>query len=162
MVAELVRTDNRRRIGEGDFSVPRYHGVMEIRPLLRGLMLASAIFLVAAAVACDNDQTGASEGITLFEHPNFEGSSITLAGGFSDFDDLRGPCNATNAASGNWDDCASSIRVDSGWGGAIFEDPEYRGEQLAIVGDIADLDNVRGPCGDDWDDCISSMQVFHR
>lgn len=130
-------------------------------PFGKGLVLVSAALLIVA-MACDNDQTGASEGITLFEHPNFEGASITLAGGFSDFDDLRGPCNATDSTSGNWDDCASSIRLDPGWRGEIFEDPDYRGEGLEIPGDIADLEDVRGPCGDDWDDCISSMQVSRR
>jgi hypothetical protein len=125
-------------------------------------VLECSLVLASLAIACENDQTGASEGITLFEHPNFEGSSITLAGGFSDFDDLRGPCNATDFGSGNWDDCASSIRVDPGWSGAIFEDPDYRGERLDILRDISDLDDVRGPCGDDWDDCISSMQVSRR
>ncbi len=133
---------------------------MELLRLRPGLV--AAIFLVTVAMGCENDQTGASEGITLFEHPNFEGSSITLAGGFSDFDDLRGPCNATNTSTGNWDDCASSIRVDPGWGGTIHEDPDYRGERLEILGDIRDLDNVDGPCGNDWDDCISSMQVSRR
>ncbi len=128
----------------------------------RGLALACAVVLVVAAIACDNDQTGATEGVTLFEHPNFEGDSITLAGGFSDFDDLRGPCNGTSTTSGNWDDCPSSIRVDSGWRATIFEDPDYQGEGLEILGDIADLEDVRGPCGDDWDDCISSIQVSRR
>ncbi len=130
--------------------------------IFRGLALGGAVVLVAAAIACDNDQTGASEGVTLFEHPNFEGDSITLAGGFSDFDDLRGPCNSTDTSSGNWDDCPSSIRVDPGWRGMIFEDPDYQGEGFELLGDIADLENVRGPCGDDWDDCISSIQVSRR
>jgi Beta/Gamma crystallin len=133
---------------------------MELIRLRLGLVLP--VLLVALTMSCDNDQTGASEGITLFEHPNFEGASVTLAGSFSDFDDLRGPCNATNTTSGNWDDCASSIRVDPGWAGAIFEDPDYRGERLEILGEIRDLDNVQGPCGNDWDDCISSMQVSRR
>jgi Beta/Gamma crystallin len=134
---------------------------METPRSFRGLIVVGSFLFVAAVIACDNDQTGASEGITLFEHPNFEGNSVTLAGGFSDFDDLRGPCNPSDT-SGNWDDCASSIRVDSGWRGIIFEDPDYSGGQLEILGDIADLEDVGGPCGDDWDDCISSMQVSRR
>jgi hypothetical protein len=131
---------------------------MEKMRFFRRLTLGCAILLVTAVVACDNDQTGATEGITLFEHPNFEGDSITLAGGFADFDDLRGPCNATSTTSGNWDDCPSSIRVDPGWRGTIFEDPDYQGEGLELLADIADLENVRGPCGDDWDDCIAAAE----
>jgi hypothetical protein len=132
------------------------------KAVLRGLQFAGAIAMGAACVSCVNDQTGASEGLTLFQHPNFEGDSVTVAGGFSDFDDLRGPCNATSSTSGNWDDCVSSIRVDPGWGGVIFEDPDYRGDRLEVLGDITDLEDVRGPCGDDWDDCISSIQVSRR
>jgi hypothetical protein len=135
---------------------------MKSKRARRSLVLTGPLSLIAAWLACDIDQTGASEGITLFQHPNFEGDSITLAGGFSDFDDLRGPCNATDTMTGNWDDCASSIRVDPGWGGAIFEDPDYRGERLEITGNVTDLEDLRGPCGDDWDDCISSMQVSRR
>ncbi len=45
----------------------------------------------------------------------------------------------------------------------VFQDPEFRGNSRALMGDIADLDDLSGPCGtgagSDWDDCISSIQI---
>ncbi|MGH9321512.1 MAG: hypothetical protein ACRD21_06560 [Vicinamibacteria bacterium] len=130
------------------------------------LMLVLA--LGALTIHCDDDRTGATEGLTFFEHPDFEGNSITLAGGFSDFDDLRGPCNRTTnpvtgaTGDGDWDNCISSVMVSPGWEGTASEHDDYQGETLAITQNITDLDDVRGPCGDDWDDCISSLQVSRR
>ncbi len=45
----------------------------------------------------------------LYEHPDFDGRSLTLA---SDMDDLsRENFNGWSGCDGDWDDCASSIRV---------------------------------------------------
>ena len=45
----------------------------------------------------------------------------------------------------------------------IYQDPEFRGNSRALMGDIVDLDNAAGPCGagvgGDWDDCISSIRI---
>lgn len=121
--------------------------------------LPVALALAAVLWACGDDHTGASEGITFFEHPDYQGSSITLAGDFSDFDDLRGPCGRTETYDGDWDNCISSVLVDPGWEATVFEHDDYEGDRLEIDRNIADLDDVRGPCGDDWDDCISSIRV---
>lgn len=120
--------------------------------------LAVALWLAS----CDT-HTGPSEsrGITVYEHPDYEGASRTLDGNVWDLDDVRGPCFGFFDSDdvGDWDDCISSIRVPPGWEAIVFEHDEYEGETLTVTTDIADLDDVRGPCGDDWDDCISSIQV---
>ena len=59
----------------------------------------------------------------------------------------------------NWDDCISSIQVSPGWEATIYEHDEYEGDTLIVTGDIRDLDDVSGPCGNDWDNCISSVRV---
>jgi hypothetical protein len=120
----------------------------------------AALTLLLGLSSCD-DHTGATEGLTFFEHPDYQGSSVTLAGDFSDFDDLRGPCGQTADRAGDWDDCISSVMVSPGWSATVFEHDDYEGETLEIRANIADLDDVRGPCGDDWDDCISSIR-FRR
>jgi hypothetical protein len=127
---------------------------------MRAGRLSTVLALAVSLFACDEEHTGASEGITFFEHPNYEGSSITLAGGFSDFDDLRGPCNDPGTSGGgDWDNCISSVLVDAEWEATAYEHDDYEGDILEITGNIPDLDGVRGPCGDDWDDCISSIRV---
>ena len=133
---------------------------------MRGARFWAVVAIASFLAACDDDHTGASEGITLYEHPDYEGDSVTLAGGFSDFDDLRGPCNPTidpisgmPRGDGDWDNCISSVLIDPGWEATVYEHDEYEGDFLVITGNIADLDDVRGPCGDDWDDCISSIRL---
>lgn len=43
--------------------------------------------------------------VTVFEHDEYEGESLTLTRGVLDLDDVRGPCG------GDWDDCISSLQV---------------------------------------------------
>jgi hypothetical protein len=78
-----------------------------------------------------------------------------------DLDDIRGPCTkGTVCLSGyNFDDCISSILIAPGWSAIVYEDPKYRGASVTITSDVADLDNIKGPCGDDFDDCTSSIRV---
>jgi hypothetical protein len=118
---------------------------------------------VTLLLASCKTHTGPSEsrGITVYEHPNYDGNSRTFDGNVWDLDDVRGPCYGffDSDEVGDWDDCISSIRVPSGWEAIVFEHDEYEGEMLTVTSDIADLDDVRGPCGNDWDDCISSIQV---
>lgn len=132
---------------------------------MRRTPFRTAFALAVCLSACDDDHTGASEGLTFFEHPNYEGGSVTFAGDFSDFDDLRGACNQTvdpvsgAPRDGDWDNCISSVIVDSGWEATVYEHDDYEGGRLELTRNIPDLDDVRGPCGDDWDDCISSIRV---
>lgn len=125
--------------------------------------IAVAVFsvVVLAATGCDDNPQGPSQGITVWEDPNFRGSGETFAGSVFDLDDVRGPCTGffDTVGDGSWDDCISSIQVSPGWEVTIFEDDENEGESLTLTTDVRDLEEVRGPCGDDWDDCISSMQI---
>ena len=130
-------------------------GAERERQVRRAILLTAAIL---ALVACDT-HTGPDEGITFFEHPNFEGSSHTTQSDVFDFDDIRGPCGETDTSSGDWDNCISSVQVSPGWEATIYEHDEYEGDTLTVTGDIRDLDDVSGPCGNDWDDCISSVRV---
>lgn len=122
-------------------------------------LAASLSVVVGLALPACESHTGPSEGVTVFEHPDFQGSSHTIEGNTFDFDDLRGPCGETTTRSGDWDNCISSIRISPGWEAVFYEHDEYEGETLTVTSDIADLDRVRGPCGDDWDDCVSSVRV---
>jgi len=121
-----------------------------------------AVTLLSSILACGPERTGPDEGVTLYEHPDFEGDSRTFDGDFNDFRDLRGPCSGffdSEDQDGDWNDCTSSILVPPGWEATVFVDQDYFGESLVVTSSIRDLDNVRGPCGNDWDDCISSIRV---
>lgn len=124
-------------------------------------LLAISIGLALAAAGCGDNPEGPSQGVTVWEHPNFDGTGRTFDGNAFDLDDIRGPCVGfvDDPNQGDWDDCISSIQVPPGWEVTIFEHDEYEGESLTLTEDVRDLDDIRGPCGNDWDDCISSMQV---
>jgi len=97
--------------------------------------------------------------VTVYQHPHDRGDAWTFGADERDLEDVVGPCQVFEGR-GSWDDCISSIRVPEGWRATVYEHPNYRGESLTVTSDIPDLDDVRGPCGNDWDDCISSIRVF--
>ena len=105
------------------------------------------------------------DGITIYADPRFRGLSSVLVTDVEDLDDLEAGCykgSSSFSAHVNFDDCISSIRIPPGRQVTVYEDPHYRGESVTFTSDVADLDDVRGPCGGDWDDCISSIRVSRR
>jgi hypothetical protein len=129
---------------------------------MRSTTLTVLGFLALGAAAACNDPSGPTEGIFVYEDPDFRGQARVFDGNTSDLRDIRGPCGQDSSGNGDWNDCISSIRVPSGWEVTIFEDDNYEGGNLTLSSDIQDLDNVNGPCGNDWDDCITAVQVRRR
>jgi hypothetical protein len=86
---------------------------------------------------------------------------MVLIADVEDLDDLRSGCSKGTGIDVhvNFDDCISSIKIPQGFTVTVYEDPRYRGESVTFTSDIADLDDVKGPCGDDFDDCISSIRI---
>jgi len=105
----------------------------------------------------------AGDGITIYADPRFKGPSYLLFTDVEDLDDVKAECFKTSGFSSfNFDDCISSIRVPPGLKVTVCEDPHYRGASVTFTSDVADLDDVRGPCGEDFDDCISSIRVSRQ
>lgn len=125
-----------------------------------GSRFLAVVLLVLAGISCDR-RTGPSEGVTLYEHPNFEGDARTFDGSFNDLDFVEGPCRGFLDPSdqpGDWEGCVSSVRITPGWEATLYEHDDYEGDSLVVTSDIRDLDDFRG-CGGDWDNCTSSLQV---
>ena len=102
-------------------------------------------------------------GVTIYADPRFRGLSELLLKDVEDLDDLKNGCYKSGIlAPVNFDDCISSIRVPQGLRVTVYEDPHYRGASVTFTADVADLDDVKGPCGDDFDDCISSIRVSRQ
>ena len=118
---------------------------------------ASLALLLVACVP-GPDLPGPSEGVTLYEHPNFGGDARTFGSSFSDLDFIDGPCGAGDFGGGDWENCASSVRVSPGWEATLYEHDDRRGDSLVVTSDIRDLDDISG-CGGDWDNCASSIVV---
>ena len=114
--------------------------------------------------SCGGSQSAPSnlqEGIVIYVDPKFEGPSLNLTTDAEDLDEIRGPCTkGTVSLSGfNFDDCIAIDPDRARWSAIVYEDPRYRGASVTINSDVADLDNIKGPCGDDFDDCTSSIRV---
>jgi hypothetical protein len=130
---------------------------------MRGTMLRMCICLAclgSSSLGACVTHTGPSEGVTLYQHPDFDGGSATFAADVWNLLPLNGPCGGSAEDYGDWDECASSIRVSPGWRATLYSGAGYAGGSLMVESDFADLDDVVGPCGGDWDDCISSLRVF--
>ena len=103
-------------------------------------------------------------GVTIYADPRFRGHSELLLKDIEDLDDLKNGCDkgSTILVHVNFDDCISSIRVPQGLRVTVYEDPHSRGASVTFTADVADLDDVKGPCGGDFDDCISSIRVSRQ
>jgi hypothetical protein len=136
---------------------------MEFQMTKRGrLSLAMALLLSG----CGGSPTAASgtdpsNAITIYEHPKFKGVSQALSRDIEDLDDVPG-CTKDGGFKSNFDDCISSIRIPAGLKVTVYEDPRFRGASVTFTTDVADLDDVKGPCGGDFDDCISSIRVSRQ
>jgi hypothetical protein len=123
---------------------------------------ASIAFLISTA--CGDTPTAPSDpggGVTLFSDTGFRGEQVTFALDVDDLLGLRGGCDRGEDVEPrfSWNDCASSIRIRPGWSVTVYEDTRFRGESRTFTADVSDLEDMRGPCGNDWDDCVSSLRV---
>lgn len=126
--------------------------------------LVTTLFLSACGASPSAPSaTDAQDGVIIYEHPQFKGISRLLLTDVEDLDDVFG-CTKGGPyfPTYNFDDCVSSIRIPPGWRVTVYEDPRYRGASVTFTSDVPDLDDVRGPCGDDFDDCISSIRVSRQ
>ena len=125
----------------------------------------TVILALGLQTACGDSATGPSptEGVTVYQHPNYRGDDHMFGRDNENLDGLRGPCLAADdpEGGGSWHHCVSSIRIAEGWEATVFERDDFAGQALTITADIADLENEEGPrsCGGNWDDCIASIRV---
>jgi hypothetical protein len=138
---------------------------MNKRPRSVGRLIIAAA--VGGMVACANDieplgPTPLDEGIIVYLHSGYRGTSQQVGVDVPDLGKVEGPCSPTEGGNGDWDDCISSIRVMPGWGARIYDDKDFRGAVLEVNEDIPDLSAVRGDCSGSHNDCITSIRVFRK
>lgn len=132
-----------------------------MRAFVRALAISAIALLVPACGSNDPlGPTPVDQGIVIFIHAGFRGSSQQIAADVSDLDDVEGPCgDAEGESSRTWNDCISSVRVLPGWRATLYGDHDYRGATIEITEDVADLGALRGACSGSLNDCISSIRV---
>jgi len=103
----------------------------------------------------DNRSSGqrVTDGICVFDRPNFEGRSQCWNAG-EQLNDL--------ARNGNWSDKISSIRVFGRAAAVLYRDIGFRGQSIVIDSDIPDLSRFSGRGFGSWNNQISSMQIEDR
>ena len=104
--------------------------------------------------------TPAGEGITVFIHTGYAGTSQGIDHDVRDLQRVEGPC--TNRAEGEeptWEDCISSIRVAPGWSVTLYRDDDFEGRSVTLTADSPDLRALPGPCDGSFNDCVSSLRV---
>ena len=94
-----------------------------------------------------------SEGICVYEQPNFQGRSQCWTGN-EDLSDL--------GRTGNWSDRISSIRVFGRTAAIVYRDIGFRGASMVIDRDISDLSQVGGNGFRSWAQQISSIEIEGR
>lgn len=135
-----------------------------MRPSIRVLSAAALALLLCA---CGGPEpigpTPLDQGVIVFMHSGFRGTSQQLAIDVSDLGKAQGPCGSDeNESSRTWNDCISSVRVLPGWGATLYGDSNFRGATLEVTEDVADLAARTGSCSGSYDDCISSIRVYRR
>ena len=91
-----------------------------------------------------------SEGICVYERPNYQGRSQCWNAG-EQLNDL--------ARTGNWNNRISSIRVFGRTSAVAYRDIQFGGANFVVNHDIPDLGQVPGSGFQNWDHQISSLKI---
>lgn len=130
----------------------------------RGLRFLSAVAIAIAIAACGSQPLGPTpvdQGIIVYVHSGFRGTSQQVGIDVPDLGKVEGPCQIDeNGGGGSWNDCISSIRVLPGWHARIYGDKNFKGAVLDVTADVPDLEVIRGDCSGNYNDCVSSIRVI--
>jgi hypothetical protein len=136
--------------------------------MARASRVCAGVVLSGLLTACESDMvvlgpTPPDQGIVIFIHSDFVGSSQAIDVDVRDLDRTEGPCSS--GAEGevpSWSECVSSVRVFPGWSAIIYEDEDFRGRSFTLSADMANLRAVPGPCDGSFNDCIRSIRVMKQ
>jgi hypothetical protein len=107
--------------------------------------------------------TPADEGIVLYLHAGFAGTSQTVNHDVDDLGKVEGPCShGEEGERPTWSDCVSSVRVAAGWTVTLYRDRDYRGNNVRLSVDSPNLKELPGPCDGSFNDCVSSIRVSRQ
>ena len=127
-----------------------------------------AVLLVLVLPACESrieplGPTPPGEGIAIFIHASFVGSSQSLNADVPDLGKVEGPCTSgEEGAVPTWSDCMSSLRVEPGWTATLFRDRDFKGASVTVTANVANLTALPGPCAGSFNDCVSSVRVARQ
>ena len=130
------------------------------------LRVCAVVLLPLLLAACTDSglvilgPTPADEGIVIFLHADFVGSSQALNVDVRDLTKVQGPCSS--GAEGevpSWGKCVSSVRVQPGWSATFYREEDFKGRSVTLTADTPNLKNLPGPCDGSFNDCVTSIRV---
>jgi hypothetical protein len=134
----------------------------------RTLRILPGVLVVSILAACESaliilGPTQVDQGIIIFIHADFLGTSQGVDADVHDLEKVEGPCPMGDEGEPpTWHDCVSSVRVQPGWQAILYRDREFRGESVVIDADVPNLRDLPGPCDGSFNDCVSSMRVMRK
>jgi hypothetical protein len=137
--------------------------------MARALSACAAAALSLAFAACEDTSwivlgpTPPDQGIVIFIHADFTGSSQAVDHDVADLTRTQGPCSRGGEGEvPSWRECVSSIRVLPGWSATLYRDEDFKGRNVTITSDTPDLRRLPGPCDGNFNDCVASLRVTRQ
>lgn len=128
---------------------------------------ASAIVIVSLMLAgCGSDltvlgPTPPEQGIVIFVHADYAGSSQAVNVDVHDLTRTEGPCSSgAEGEEPTWKKCVSSVRVFPGWSATLYRDEDFKGASITLSADTPNLRDLPGPCDGSFNDCVRSIRVM--
>lgn len=107
--------------------------------------------------------TPPDEGIVIFLHADFVGSSLALNVDVRDLTKVQGPCSSGDEGEvPSWGKCVSSVRVLPGWSATLYRDEDFKGRSATLTADTPNLRTLPGPCDGRFNDCVTSIRVMRQ
>jgi len=104
--------------------------------------------------------TPPGEGIIIFIHVDFAGSSQAINVDVRDLQKTEGPCSSGGEGeTPSWRKCVSSVRVFPGWTATLYRDEDFKGQSVTLTADVPNLRELPGPCDGSFNDCARSIKV---
>jgi hypothetical protein len=136
--------------------------------MARALTICAGVILFGLLAACESDlvvlgPTSAEQGIVIYVHADFAGSSQAIDVDVRDLTRTEGPCSSgAEGEEPTWSECVSSVRVFPGWSATVYEDEDFKGRSFTIRADMPNLRGLPGPCDGSFNDCIRSIRVMRQ
>ena len=104
--------------------------------------------------------TPPDQGIVIFVHADYAGSSQALNVDVHDLTKTQGPCSSgAEGEEPTWTKCVSSVRVFPGWSATLYRDEDFKGASITLNADTPNLRNLSGPCDGSFNDCVRSIRL---
>ena len=130
---------------------------------------ALAVVVVSLVLAgCESDlsvlgPTPPDQGIVIFVHADYTGSSQAVNVDVHDLTKTEGPCSSgAEGEAPTWRNCVSSVRVFPGWSATLYRDEDFKGRSITLDADAPNLRNLPGPCDGSFNDCVRSIRVTRQ